>query len=173
MTLVTEELYYSTLAKDADLAEIVAMFVDEMPLRLRDLQAQFGCRQSGQLARLSHQLKGAAGSYGFDQITAFARAWKKQYEMASRRRRSMRHWKIWRTPAGGCELVHQLNHFIRRPTVSVTASPSTLNFDFSSKPFSSSRYSKGPSPEGSLISFSLAGPSCATAMAAMSIARRT
>jgi HPt (histidine-containing phosphotransfer) domain-containing protein len=72
MTLVTEELYYSTLAKDADLAEIVAMFVDEMPLRLRDLQAQFGCANWDQLARLAHQLKGAAGSYGFDQITAFA-----------------------------------------------------------------------------------------------------
>jgi HPt (histidine-containing phosphotransfer) domain-containing protein len=72
MTLTTEELYYSTLVNDPDLAEIVAMFVDEMPARLRDLQAQAGCANWDQLARLAHQLKGAAGSYGFDHITPFA-----------------------------------------------------------------------------------------------------
>jgi HPt (histidine-containing phosphotransfer) domain-containing protein len=54
------------------LAEIVEMFVEEMPLRVRDLQNQFTNHDWDQLARLAHQLKGAAGSYGFDQITPYA-----------------------------------------------------------------------------------------------------
>ncbi|MGC4002095.1 MAG: Hpt domain-containing protein [Pirellulales bacterium] len=68
----TEPCYYSTLADDPDLGEIVEMFVDEMPGRIRDLQTQFRINDWDQLARLSHQLKGAAGSYGFDQITPYA-----------------------------------------------------------------------------------------------------
>ena len=64
--------YYSALGADADFAEIVALFVDEMPGRIRDLQAHFGCANWDELARLAHQLKGAAGSYGFDQVTPFA-----------------------------------------------------------------------------------------------------
>ncbi len=64
--------YFSTLAGDPDLAEIVEMFVDEMPGRIRGLQQQFVSNDWDELARLAHQLKGAAGSYGFDQITPYA-----------------------------------------------------------------------------------------------------
>jgi HPt (histidine-containing phosphotransfer) domain-containing protein len=64
--------YYSALGADPDFAEIVALFVDEMPGRIRDFRAHFGCANWDELARLAHQLKGAAGSYGFDQITPFA-----------------------------------------------------------------------------------------------------
>jgi HPt (histidine-containing phosphotransfer) domain-containing protein len=68
----TEVAYYSVLGDDRDLADIVALFVEEMPLRVRHLQAHFGCANWDELARLAHQLKGAAGSYGFDQLTPFA-----------------------------------------------------------------------------------------------------
>jgi HPt (histidine-containing phosphotransfer) domain-containing protein len=69
----TAELaYYSALGADPDFAEIVCLFVDEMPLRIRDMQGHFGCANWDELSRLAHQLKGAAGSYGFDQITPFA-----------------------------------------------------------------------------------------------------
>ncbi len=68
------EEYRSSLASDPDLSELVALFVEEMPDRVRDLQTQFQLSDWDQLARLAHQLKGAAGSYGFDQITPFAAA---------------------------------------------------------------------------------------------------
>ncbi len=67
-----DPVYYSALGNDPDLAEIVALFVDEMPGRVRNLQAHFSCANWDELARLAHQLKGAAGSYGFDQITPLA-----------------------------------------------------------------------------------------------------
>ena len=71
-TATVEVAYYSVLGDDRDLAEIVTLFVEEMPLRVRHLQAHFGCANWDELARLAHQLKGAAGSYGFDQLTPFA-----------------------------------------------------------------------------------------------------
>ena len=70
-TLDTDALY-SNLGADPDLAEIVEMFVDEMPARTADL---IDCLESGdweRLARAAHQMKGAAGSYGFDAITPTA-----------------------------------------------------------------------------------------------------
>jgi hypothetical protein len=63
--------------------------------------------------------------------------------------------------------------FGRAPTVRVTGLSSNVNFDFSSKPSSSLRYSKGPPTTGSGISLSFSGPSLTTATAAISIARRT
>ena len=66
------QVLFSTLAEDPDLAEIVAMFVDEMPERVENI---LNCLQSEDwdgLRRASHQLKGAAGSYGFAPITPCA-----------------------------------------------------------------------------------------------------
>jgi HPt (histidine-containing phosphotransfer) domain-containing protein len=70
--VTVDHVYYSALSADPDFADIVAMFVDEMPARVRDFQAQFACANWEELARLAHQLKGAAGSYGFDPITPLA-----------------------------------------------------------------------------------------------------
>jgi HPt (histidine-containing phosphotransfer) domain-containing protein len=66
------ELMYSSLASDEDLAEIVEMFVDEMPGRVDMLRHQYEQSDWEELRRTSHQLKGSAGSYGFDQITPAA-----------------------------------------------------------------------------------------------------
>ena len=68
----TEAVYYSVLGDDPDLSDIVALFVEEMPLRVRHLRGHFRCANWEELGRLAHQLKGAAGSYGFDQLTPFA-----------------------------------------------------------------------------------------------------
>lgn len=68
-TTVDTEYLYSSLASDPDLGEIVDMFVEEMPARV---QALADCLSSGdwtQLGRYAHQMKGACGSYGFDQLT--------------------------------------------------------------------------------------------------------
>jgi HPt (histidine-containing phosphotransfer) domain-containing protein len=69
MTSETSELIYSTLGDDPDLADIVEMFVDEMPERVETLTKFFIAKDWEELGRMAHQLKGAAGSYGFDDLT--------------------------------------------------------------------------------------------------------
>ncbi len=54
------------------LGELVEMFVQEMPDRIASLVNQAAERDWAQLARTAHQLKGAAGSYGFNEITPSA-----------------------------------------------------------------------------------------------------
>jgi HPt (histidine-containing phosphotransfer) domain-containing protein len=71
-TSVSPAWIYSSLGGDADLAGLVAIFVDELPCRTAMLS---GALESGDfegLRRAAHQLKGAAGSYGFDTITSSA-----------------------------------------------------------------------------------------------------
>jgi HPt (histidine-containing phosphotransfer) domain-containing protein len=81
---VENEWLYSTLADDPDLGELAEMYVEEMPGRMDELLALSAERKWPELARKSHQLKGAAGSYGFDQITPCAQ----QLETAARRGQS-------------------------------------------------------------------------------------
>jgi histidine phosphotransfer protein HptB len=69
---IPEQFLYSSLADDPDLAEIVEMFVQEMPDRVSAMQARFDAQQWLELERAAHQLKGAAGSYGFNQLTPAA-----------------------------------------------------------------------------------------------------
>jgi histidine phosphotransfer protein HptB len=63
---------YSTLAGDPDLGELVEMFVAEMPDRIDALETESRNRDWPQLTSAAHQLKGAAGSYGFSAITPYA-----------------------------------------------------------------------------------------------------
>jgi histidine phosphotransfer protein HptB len=65
-------LLYSVLADDPDLAEIVALFVQEMPERIARLLDRFRESDREGLRRVAHQLKGAAGSYGFTPISPAA-----------------------------------------------------------------------------------------------------
>ena len=67
----TEPLY-SSLGSDPDLAEIVEMFVEEMPDRVAMLLEQLDSSDWEGLRRTAHQLKGAAGSFGFDPISPCA-----------------------------------------------------------------------------------------------------
>ena len=63
---------YSTLGDDPDLGEIVEMFVGEIPERTANL---IDCLEGGDwegLRRAAHQIKGAAGSYGFEPVTPYA-----------------------------------------------------------------------------------------------------
>lgn len=62
----------SSFADDPDLGEIVGMFVEEMPARVDNLLTRLQARDWEGLERATHQIKGAAGSYGFDQITPCA-----------------------------------------------------------------------------------------------------
>jgi histidine phosphotransfer protein HptB len=69
---MSESHVYSRLGGDPDLGELVALFVQEMPDRIGALESQARSRDWAQLTRTAHQLKGAAGSYGFHDITPFA-----------------------------------------------------------------------------------------------------
>jgi HPt (histidine-containing phosphotransfer) domain-containing protein len=63
---------YSTLVDDEDLLELVQLFVDELPERLAKLVDALHQGEIAEVGRYAHQLKGAAGSYGFDAVTPFA-----------------------------------------------------------------------------------------------------
>jgi histidine phosphotransfer protein HptB len=66
------ECVYSSLAADPELGEIVAMFVEEMPGRVASLLDHFNRRDWDGLRQSAHQLKGAAGSYGFAAVSPAA-----------------------------------------------------------------------------------------------------
>jgi len=72
MAASTTELLYSSLAADPDLGDLVQMFVDEMPDRIGGFEARLEVGDWHALQRSAHQLKGAAGSYGFDHLTPCA-----------------------------------------------------------------------------------------------------
>lgn len=67
----TEPLY-SSLGGDPDLGEIVELFVEEMPGRMATVLGHFESGNWEELRRTAHQLRGAAGSYGFDPISPWA-----------------------------------------------------------------------------------------------------
>ncbi len=62
----------SELANEPDLAEILQTFVEELPQRIAALNDALGREDYQTIARLAHQLKGAAGGYGFPSITEVA-----------------------------------------------------------------------------------------------------
>src|SRR5690349_20827952 len=66
------EPIYSALASDPEMAELVALFVDELPLRSAAIRQAAAGEDWDQVRTLAHQLKGAGGSHGFPLITAAA-----------------------------------------------------------------------------------------------------
>jgi HPt (histidine-containing phosphotransfer) domain-containing protein len=71
-TVCTPSCSYSRLAGDADLAELIALFVAELPHRLALMQVAADRQDWPALGTLAHQLKGAGGSHGFDGLTPLA-----------------------------------------------------------------------------------------------------
>ena len=67
----TEPLY-SSLGGDPDLADLVELFVEEIPDRTTVLLEQFHASDWEGLRRTAHQLKGSAGSYGYAPISQYA-----------------------------------------------------------------------------------------------------
>ena len=63
------EPVYSTLGGDPGLDEIITLFVAEMPQRVATLLSKLDAGDWEGLRRTTHQLRGAASSYGFDPIT--------------------------------------------------------------------------------------------------------
>lgn len=72
-TVSTIAPLYSSYADDPDMAELIEGFVSEMPRRVDALRQAIADQDIDTIIRLSHQIKGAAGGYGFDVITDVAR----------------------------------------------------------------------------------------------------
>ena len=58
----------SQFAGDPDMAELVGLFLSELPDRVAALRGAWETRELGQLRRMAHQLKGAGAGYGFAPI---------------------------------------------------------------------------------------------------------
>jgi len=66
------EPLYSTLGGDPDLGDLVTLFVEEMSDRVTNIQDLLNRCEWEELRRAAHQIKGAAGSYGFGAISPCA-----------------------------------------------------------------------------------------------------
>ena len=64
----------STIAGDPKLAEVLKAFVSRMPAAVTDLQRLNVSGNTAEMTRAAHQLRGAGGSYGFNEITIAAAA---------------------------------------------------------------------------------------------------
>jgi HPt (histidine-containing phosphotransfer) domain-containing protein len=64
----------SELATDPDMAELVDMFIGELPERVGAIERTLNQQDFEALSSLAHQLKGSAGGYGFPTITDAAKA---------------------------------------------------------------------------------------------------
>ena len=58
----------SEFADDPDMVGIVALFIHELPQRLAAMHVALAAANHEQLRMLAHQLKGAAGGYGFPKL---------------------------------------------------------------------------------------------------------
>jgi signal transduction histidine kinase/CheY-like chemotaxis protein/HPt (histidine-containing phosphotransfer) domain-containing protein len=65
-------LLHSSFADDSEMVEIIQRFVASLPERVAALRAEARVPGSQTLVRLAHQLKGAAGGYGFGPISEAA-----------------------------------------------------------------------------------------------------
>jgi HPt (histidine-containing phosphotransfer) domain-containing protein len=66
---MTEHVLYSELAGDPDMLALIDLFLAEIPDRLAALRAAFHSGNDPLLNRLSHQLRGAGGGYGYPAIS--------------------------------------------------------------------------------------------------------
>lgn|GEM_PF-557612 len=73
----------SDLGADEDFVELVEMFVSELPDRIESMRKAIEENDMDSLKRFAHQLKGAAGGYGFPTITDNARELEQSSEAAA------------------------------------------------------------------------------------------
>lgn len=66
---IGESFLFSELGDDPDYTELIEMFVSDLPRRVEQLQTAKSAKDADQVRVLSHRLRGAAGGYGFPQLT--------------------------------------------------------------------------------------------------------
>jgi HPt (histidine-containing phosphotransfer) domain-containing protein len=62
----------SAYATDPDMVELIQLFVEEIPERMKTIQDFWQRRELDELKRIAHQIKGASGGYGFPTLGAAA-----------------------------------------------------------------------------------------------------
>ncbi len=62
----------SQLANDPDMQELIGLFIEELPERLRAIESALAERRANDLRRVAHQLRGACGGYGFPVLSLAA-----------------------------------------------------------------------------------------------------
>lgn len=65
---------YSSFADDPDMEELVTGFVERLPLQVHDIRLAIDDDDLERVGRLAHQIKGAAGGYGFMPVSRDAEA---------------------------------------------------------------------------------------------------
>ena len=68
----TLQRVYSVYGDDPNLAELVDIFVSELPRRVETLQSHAEVEDWESLSRVAHQINGNASSYGFPQLSTLA-----------------------------------------------------------------------------------------------------
>lgn len=63
---------FSVYGDDPNLAELVEIFVSELPCRVETLRSHAEVEDWESLARVAHQLNGNSSSYGFPQLSTLA-----------------------------------------------------------------------------------------------------
>jgi HPt (histidine-containing phosphotransfer) domain-containing protein len=72
--IVADGPIYSDYGSEEDLAELIELFVEELPDRLASLRQAFDGEEWDALYTVAHQLKGALGGYGFLALVPYAAA---------------------------------------------------------------------------------------------------
>jgi HPt (histidine-containing phosphotransfer) domain-containing protein len=71
-SIIGGEAIYSSLAGDPCMGELVEMYIEETPARIKTLEQAFASGDREALRTVAHQMRGAAGSYGFETLTVSA-----------------------------------------------------------------------------------------------------
>jgi HPt (histidine-containing phosphotransfer) domain-containing protein len=66
---MNETYILSCFADDPDMQEILVDFCNRLPDTVRRLQQAFEMRDMTSVQRISHQMKGAGGGYGFESLS--------------------------------------------------------------------------------------------------------
>lgn len=68
----SSNLILSDFASDPDMAELIEMFVSEMPDKISAISECYQEQRLTELQTLAHQLKGSGAGYGFEPVTLIA-----------------------------------------------------------------------------------------------------
>ncbi len=69
---VENQPVYSSFSDDPDFAELIEFFVDAIPERSELLRQSHQEQNADQMKTIAHQLKGAGGGYGFEELSVHA-----------------------------------------------------------------------------------------------------
>jgi len=75
------KLVSQLLLDDASLRDLVQEFVEALPQRLEELRRAYEALDWDQLAVLAHRLKGAAGSYGYPDLSRLAAEMEEKFRL--------------------------------------------------------------------------------------------